>query len=353
MIGSRAAPGRVLREGGPVMPGKRLTIEEREDIAYLLGQRLGVREIAARMRRSPATVSRELRRGMSGSPRRYRPFQAQMAAAGRARLSRPPKLAAGTALRAVVVAGLEKGWSPGQIAGRLKRDHPGHPELQVSHESIYQALYLQGKGSLRAEVSTAIRCGRARRRRPRSKAARPAGGRIQGMINISERPAEAADRAVPGHWEGDLLIGTREGSNAVATLAERTTRYCMIIALPQGRSADKVAAAVAAHMTTLPAALRRSLTWDQGKEMARHAQFTIATGIPVYFADPHSPWQRGTSENSNGLIRYYLPKGTDLTVISQDDLDHIAHQLNTRPRRILGYATPAEALNDLLVSELD
>jgi transposase, IS30 family len=336
------------------MAGKRLTMEEREDIAYLLGQRMGVREIAARMRRSPATISRELGRGMSASPHRYRPFQAHMAAAGRARLSRRPKLAEGSALRGQVVALLERGWSPGQIAGRLKRDHPGHPELQVSHETIYQALYVQGKGSLRAEISAAIRCGKSRRRRPRTRAQRATGaGRIQGMISISERPAEAADRAVPGHWEGDLIIGTREGSNAVATLAERTTRYCMIIALSQGRSADQVAAAVAAHITTLPAALRRSLTWDQGKEMARHAQFTIATGIPVYFADPHAPWQRGTSENTNGLIRYYLPRGTDLTAISQDQLDHIACQLNTRPRRILGYATPAEALNDLLVSALD
>ncbi|HEY2505259.1 MAG TPA: IS30 family transposase, partial [Streptosporangiaceae bacterium] len=186
--------------GGGVMPGRRLRIEEREDIAYLVGQRMGVREIAARLRRSPATVSRELRRGMSVSPRRYRPFQAQMLAAGRARLSRPCKLAPGSPLRAEVAALLAEGWSPGQIAGRLKRDHPGRPELQVSHETIYQALYVQGKGSLRAEVGTAVRCGRARRRRPRSRAA-TGWGKIPGMINISQRPAEAGDRAVPGHWE--------------------------------------------------------------------------------------------------------------------------------------------------------
>jgi IS30 family transposase len=336
------------------MPGRRLTIGEREDIAYLAGCRTGVREIARRLRRSPATISRELQRGVSGSPRRYRPFQAHMAAAGRARLSRPPRLAPGSALRATVAALLVEGWSPGQIAGRLKRDHPGCPELQVSHETIYQALYVQGKGSLRAEVDAAMRCGRARTRRPRSRPARaPGHGKLTGMVMISQRPAEAADRAVPGHWEGDLVIGGGGGAaNAVATLAERTTRFCMIIALPDGRTADKVAAAIAAHLTTLPAALRRSLTWDQGKEMARHAAFSIATGIPVYFADPHSPWQRGTNENTNGLIRYYLPKGSDLTGYTQDQLDAIAARLNTRPRRVLDYATPAEALSDYLVAAL-
>jgi transposase, IS30 family len=330
------------------MPGRRLTLQEREDIACLAGHHLGVRQIAARIGRDPSTVSRELRRNLSPSPRRYRPLSAHILACERARRSRPRKLAPGTPARAQVAEGLRAGWSPGQIAGRLKRDHPGCRELQVSHETIYQDLFVQGKGSLRAEVATAVRCGRARRRRPRSRKDE-ARGKIAGMISISERPAEAADRAVPGHWEGDLVIGA-DNRSAVATLAERASRFAMIIALPHGRTADQVAAAVSRHVTALPQALRRSLTWDQGKEMSRHAAFTIATGVPVYFADPHSPWQRGTNENTNGLIRYYLPKGTDLAGYTQDQLDAIALQLNTRPRRTLSYRTPAEALNDLLVA---
>jgi transposase, IS30 family len=332
-----------------VVAGKRLTLKEREDIAYLRGRHAGVRQIARWVGRDPATVPRELRRNTSPSPRRYRPFSAHIQAMTRARRDRPRKLVAGTAVRGLVAGLLREDYSPGQIAGRLKRDYPGRPELQVSHETIYQALFVQGKGSLRAEVDAALRCGRYRRR-PRSRPANDARGKIPGMINISARPAEAADRAVPGHWEGDLIIGAGAHS-AVATLAERTTRYCMIVALPGGRhGAAAVADALAAQITTLPAQLRKSLTWDQGMEMSRHAAFTIATGIPVYFADPHSPWQRGTNENTNGLIRYYLPKGSDLSVHTQDQLDNIACKLNTRPRRVLGYATPAEALTDYLVA---
>jgi IS30 family transposase len=330
--------------------GKRLTLKEREDIAYLRGRHAGVRKIAAWIGRDPSTVSRELRRNVSSSPRRYRAFSAHIQAVTRARRDRPRKLVAGTALRAEVARLLRLDYSPGQIAGRLKRDYPGRPEMQVSHETIYQALFVQGKGSLRAEVAAAVRCGRARRRRPRSRALE-ARGKIPGMINISERPAEATDRAVPGHWEGDLVIGAA-GLSAIATLAERSSRFCLILALPPGdRTAAAVSAALAAKITTLPAALRRSLTWDQGKELSGHAAFTVATGLPVYFADPHSPWQRGTNENTNGLIRYYYPKGiTDFTTITQAQLDDTAAKLNTRPRRILSYATPAEALNDLLVA---
>jgi IS30 family transposase len=328
------------------VPGKRLDLAEREEIVAGLAAKDSVRVIAARLGRSPSTISREIRRNRSPSPWRYRAFPAQIQALVRAR-RRPRKLAPGTPLRAVVAQLLREDYSPGQIAGRLKRDYPHAPELQVSHETIYQALFVQGKGSLRAEIGAALRCGRARRRHLR----RGGGflGKIPGMISISERPAEAEDRAVPGHWEGDLIIGAHVQS-AVVTLAERTTRFAMIIALPHGRTAAAVSAAVSAYMTALPAALRRSLTWDQGPEMTRHAAFTIATGIPVYFADPHSPWQRGTNENTNGLIRYYLPKGTDLSGYSQHDLDTIAGKLNTRPRRTLGYATPAEALNNLLVA---
>jgi transposase, IS30 family len=329
------------------MAGPRLSLAEREEIVVGLARRESVRAIAGRLGRAPSTVSREVRRNLS-APRRYRAFPAHIAATARARRSRPRKLAPGTAVRALVCQLLRADYSPGQIAGRLKRDYPGQPELQVSHETIYQALFVQGKASLRAEVAAAVRCGQARARRPRAGRLRGQ-PRFPGMINISARPAEAADRAVPGHWEGDLIIGAGTHS-AVATLAERTTRFCMIIALPHGRAAGPVAAALAAKITTLPADLRRSLTWDCGAEMAAHAAFSVATGIPVYFADPHSPWQRGTNENTNGLIRYYLPKGTDLSAHTQDQLDTIAAKLNTRPRRTLNYATPAEALNDLLVA---
>jgi transposase, IS30 family len=334
--------------GGPV-PGARLTIDEREEIAHWLAIGHSARQIALRVGRAPSTVTRELARNVSPSPRRYRPFPAHIRATARARRNQPRKLAPGSPLRAVVCDLLRQDYSPQQIAGRLKRDFPGRPEMQVSHETIYQALFVQGKGSLRTQVDAALRCGRVRRR-PRTAPGRAGNSHIPGMVSISARPAEAADRAVPGHWEGDLIIGAGARS-AVATLAERTTRYCMIVALPGGRhGADAVASALAASITALPAELRKSLTWDQGREMTRHADFTIATGVPVYFADPHSPWQRGTNENTNGLIRYYLPKGIDLSGYTQHQLDVIARKLNTRPRRTLGYATPAEALNDLLVA---
>ena len=333
------------------MAGRRLSLAEREEIALGVAMREPVRCIAVRLGRAPSTVSREVRRNGSPSPWRYRAFVADMAARERARRDRPRKLVPGAPVRGLVAGLLRADYSPGQVAGRLKRDYPGRPELQVSHETIYQALFVQGKGSLRAEVAAAVRCGRARRRRPRSRQGELR-GKIPGMISISARPAEAADRAVPGHWEGDLIIGAGQAS-AVITLAERSTRFCMLIGLPGGpggHGAAAVSAALAAHITTLPAALRRSLTWDQGKEMSRHAAFTIATGIPVYFADPHAPWQRGTNENTNGLIRYYLPKGTDLARHGQASLDAIAARLNTRPRRTLGYATPAEALASILTS---
>jgi len=330
--------------------GRRLTLEERQKIEVFWGLGFGVRNIAERIGRCPSTVSRELRRPVPSRRSRleYRALPAHIHAFGRARRRRPRKLVTGSPLRAEVARLLRLDYSPGQIAGRLKREHPGDKAMQVSHETIYQALFVQGKGGLRAEVAAAVRCGRARRRRPRCRDG-DLRGKIPGMISISQRPAEAADRAVPGHWEGDLIIG-KNGTSAVATLAERASRFALIIALPHGKTAAAVADALAGRITALPAALRRSLTWDQGKEMSGHAAFTVATGLPVYFADPHSPWQRGTNENTNGLIRYYLPKGTDLSRYTQDQLDAIAGKLNTRPRKTLGYRTPAEALNDLLVA---
>ena len=329
------------------MPGRRLSFEEREEIAWRRDRKEGVRAIARAIGRSPSTVSRELARNVSPSPRRYRAFPAHIRARERARRSRPRKLVKGSPVRGEVVRLLRMHYSPQQAAGRLRREFPGDRSMQVSHETIYQALFVQGKGSLRAEISAAMRCGRYRRR-PRARGTERR-GQIPGLISISDRPAEAEDRAVPGHWEGDLIIG-KNGKSAVITLAERASRFCLITALPEGRTADKVADALAAKITTLPAGLRRSLTWDRGREMSHHAAFTIATGVPVYFADPHSPWQRGTNENTNGLIRYYLPKGTDLSAHTQADLDAIAGKLNTRPRRTLGYATPAEALNEFLVA---
>jgi IS30 family transposase len=325
----------------------RLTFTERAEIARLHDGGAGIRAIARALERAPSTILRELKRNLSPSPRRYRAFQAHIMARERGRRPRPGKLAAGTPVRAAVVTMLRADYSPWEVEGRLRLEHPGDRGMQVSHETIYQALFVQGKGSLRAEVDQALRCGR-RRRRPRGGGqARP--GPIVGAVPVSARPAEADDRAVPGHWEGDLIIG-KNSQSAVVTLAERASRFCLIIALPGGRTADKVADALADRILTLPAALRRTLTWDRGTEMAAHADFTIATKVKVFFADPHSPWQRGTNENTNGLIRYYLPKGTDLSVHTQADLDAIADKLNTRPRRTLGYRTPAEALDKLLAA---
>ena len=330
------------------MAGKRLTFGEREEIAWRRERGEGIRQIGRALGRAASTISRELERNMSASPLRYRAFPAHIRARDRARRAKPRKLAAGTPVRAAVADGLRKDYSPDQIAGKLKREHPGDKAMQVSHETIYQALFVQGKGSLRAEVAAAVRCGRARRRRPRM-GNHTGRARIAGVISISDRPAEAEDRAVPGHWEGDLIIG-KAGQSQVLTLAERASRFCLLIALPDGRTADLVADALADRILTLPQALRRTLTWDRGIEMAGHAAFTVRTGLPVYFADPHSPWQRGTSENTNGLARYYLPKGTDLSGWTQDELDAIAGKLNTRPRRALGYRTPAEALDALLAA---
>ena len=237
-------------------------------------------------------------------------------------------------------------WSPQQISARLKADHPDDPEHQISHETIYQSLFVQGRGQLRRELAANLRSGRASRK-PRGTDLR-ARGQIKDMILISERPAEIEDRAVPGHWEGDLLVG-KQGRSFIATLVERQTRYVMLARLGNQKSTEHVIAALQSAITQLPEHLRRSLTWDRGKELAAHHAFTIATGVPVYFCDPHSPWQRGSNENTNGLLRQYLPKATDLAVHTQADLDHIATELNGRPRQTLRWKTPAEKMNELLL----
>jgi IS30 family transposase len=255
-------------------------------------------------------------------------------------------LAVNGELREMVQAGLRRKWSPEQICLTLRRDFPERPELHVCHETIYQSLYVQGRGALRRELAACLRTGRAIRRPKRRVDERR--GRIAGMVMISERPAEVADRAVPGHWEGDLIIG-KNGGSAIGTLVERSTRYCLLLHLPAGRDADSVAAAMLAQMAQLPTHLRRSLTWDQGHEMSRHAQISTALNMPIYFCDPHSPWLRGSNENTNGLLRQYFPKRTNLAVHTREHLDFVAAELNGRPRKTLNWDTPAERLNELLL----
>jgi IS30 family transposase len=327
--------------------GRYLSMAEREEIAVLRGQ-VSVREIARRLGRSPSTVSRELTRNVSASqPWLYRATMAQARADARARRPKPSKIASYRPLRDYVqdkLAGVER-WSPEQIACRLVLDFPDDGRMRVSHEAIYQALYVQGRGALRRELTQCLRTGRALRK-PRRRAA-TGRERIKDMVLISDRPAEVGDRAVPGHWEGDLIIGAGTGS-AIGTLVERTTRFTMLLHLPGDHSAATVRDAITAKILTLPAQLRRSLTWDQGIELAQHAQLSIDTELDVYFCDPHSPWQRGTNENTNGLLRQYFPKGTDLSVHPPSQLDTVAAGLNRRPRKTLGWKTPAEAMTALL-----
>jgi IS30 family transposase len=266
----------------------------------------------------------------------------------RARRPKPTKLGACPQLRAVVEDRLARRWSPEQISAWLAQSFPSRPEMRVSHETIYQALFVQGRGELRKELQRGLRTGRAMRR-PRGRRAPGQGPKLSSMVMISERPAEAADRAVPGHWEGDLLVGAF-GRSAIATLVERATRFVILARLPGDHGAETVRDALVAAVADLPQHLRRSLAWDQGTEMALHRHFSLATGMPVYFCDPHSPWQRGTNENTNGLLRQYFPRGTDLSRHSADELAAVALALNTRPRKTLGWRTPAEALNDYLLT---
>jgi IS30 family transposase len=378
--------------------GRYLSFAEREDIAILRARGVGVREIARRLGRCPSTISRELRRNAAtrGGHVDYRATTAQWHAERRARRPKIAKLAANDALRQYVqdrLAGVIKhpdgtavsgpdvrwigrrhgrradrrwatSWSPEQVSNRLPIDFPDDELMRVSHEAIYQALYVQGRGALRRELTACLRTGRALRV-PRARTRGRGKKFVTPEIMISERPAEAEDRAVPGHWEGDLILGL--DSSAIGTLVERSTRFTMLLHLPRmeghgeearvkngpalaGHGAEAVRDAIATTIATLPEQLRRSLTWDQGAEMAQHAQLRIGTGLAIYFCDPHSPWQRGTNENTNGLLRQYFPKGTDLSRHSVDDLNAVALALNSRPRKTLGWKTPAEVLNEFLLA---
>jgi IS30 family transposase len=313
-----------------------LSLAEREEVSRGLQARESLRSIARRVGRAPSTVSREIARN-GGT--RYRAWRAERAATRRGRRPKPAKLALNVRLRAAVEAMLQKHWSPEQIARRLRTEYPHEPEMWVSHETIYQSLYVQGRGALRAELRSCLRTGRVRRR-PQHRA--PGTGEIPDMVLISERPADVADRAVPGHWEGDLLIGKGQRS-AIATLVERQTRFAMLVKV-ENRTAEAVRTALARQILTLPEQLRRTLTWDRGSEMSEHVAFTVATGVQVYFCDPRSPWQRGSNENTNGLLRQYFPRGTDLSVFSQAELDDVARELNDRPRQTLGWLKPCEVL---------
>jgi IS30 family transposase len=315
----------------------RLSIAERDEISRGLLAGESCRTVATRLRRSPSTVAREV--ASAGGRHPYRAWRADERARRRARRPKSSKLAASPRLRREVQRLLRLRWSPQQIAARLVIDYPADTEMRVSHETIYQSLYVQGRGALRKELSRCLRTGRAQRR-PRGRS--NGSGQLLDMVLISERPAEVEDRAVPGHWEGDLIIG-RASKSAIGTLVERQSRFVMLVDLSAGRLAEQVKEALALKIRDLPDQLRRSLTWDRGKEMAEHVRFTIDTGVQVYFCDPRSPWQRATSENTNGLLRQYFPKGTDLSVYDHAQLEHVATELNGRPRQTLGWLTPSEA----------
>ncbi len=377
--------------------GRYLSFVEREEIALLRVAGCGVREVARRLGRSPSTISRELRRNAATRSGRldYRATTAQWHADRRARRPKPAKLAVNDELRRYVqdrLAGVVQGsdgvavggpdiawigrrrgrrrdrrwarsWSPEQISNRLRLDFPDDESMRVSHEAIYQTLFVQGRGALKRELTACLRTGRTLRV-PRARARGRGKGFVIDEVMISQRPAEAADRAVPGHWEGDLILGLR--SSAIGTLVERTSRFTMLLHLPPmdgrdaprikngpaltGHGGEAVRDAITEAIVTLPEQLRRSLTWDQGAEMAQHARLRFDTGLEVYFCDPQSPWQRGTNENTNGLLRQYFPRGTDLARHSPDDLAAVAATLNTRPRKTLAWKTPAEVLDEYLAT---
>jgi transposase, IS30 family len=329
----------------PEVSDRYLSLPDRLAIADGLQARLTLTTIAAGIGKHTSTVSREVRgRSVDGL---YLPYQAdRVAAADRAR-PKQSKLVTNQKLRDAVEDGLSRRCSPEQISHRLVKDFPDDESMRVSHETIYQALYFQARGGLKREVAQALRSGRTRRK-PHRVPDQRTHRFVDPMIMISDRPAEVEDRAVPGHWEGDLIMG-EANKTAIATLVERATRYTMLVHLPDGHAAEAVRDGLITTISTLPVHLRGSLTWDQGAEMAGHKQFSMATNMAVYFCDPASPWQRGTNENTNGLLRQYFPKGTDLSVFGPEDLEHVAQQLNGRPRKTLDWDTPAERLRDLLV----
>jgi transposase, IS30 family len=322
-----------------------LTFAEREEIVLLRASGESIRAVARRLGRSPSTISRELRRNADHHGE-YRPSRAHALAWQRAARPKPAKLAVNLALRETVERDLARKYSPAQIAARLRMRFPTDPEMWVSTETIYQSLYVSSRGALKRELTACLRTGRTLRKPGRRTGQRR--NRIPDMVNIAQRPQEADDRAIPGHWEGDLLLG-KHNKSAIGTLVERATGYAMLVHLPDGYKTEHVVPAIATKIKTLPESLRRSLTWDQGIEMREWKQIPLATGIDVYFCDPHAPWQRGSNENTNGLLRQYFPKGTDLTVHSELDLDQVADELNDRPRKRLGFYKPTEQLAELLL----
>ncbi|MCA1218656.1 IS30 family transposase [Streptomyces sp. 8L] len=347
--GRVAPPVRSQRAAVTVSSGRYLSERERIHIADRLREKASIRTIAAELGRSPSTVSREIRRNGAlwrGTEWTYRPYVAESRAAARRPRPKPGKIDRCPRLRDYVQEHLERRWSPEQIAHQLRRDFPDDLEMRVTHETIYQALYVQGRGELRRELARSLRTGRTMRR-PHRQSFKRQPRMSKDMVMISDRPAEAADRAIPGHWEGDLIIGMANKS-AIGTLVERSSRFVTLVHLPNGRRPSEMRDALIETVGTLPAQLRRTLTWDQGSEMAMHKQFSVATDMPVYFCDPGSPWQRGSNENTNGLLRQYFPKGTDLARYTRQELDEVAAELNSRPRKTLGWETPAERLAKLL-----
>ncbi|MEU2061541.1 IS30 family transposase [Streptomyces sp. NPDC013455] len=363
------SPGKGLKAVPPIYPGhgrtsgppvaeeppptasRYLQEHDRIHIADRLREKASVRQIAAELGRSPSTISREIRRNRRPMPKggfAYQPFHAHRRAERRPPRPKPGKIGRNPELRDFIQEHLGRRWSPEQICQALRTAFPDRPEMHVVHETVYQALYVQGRGELRRELTRSLRTGRSVRR-PHRQAHKRTSRAVKDMVMISDRPAEAEDRAVPGHWEGDLIIG-KDGRSAIGTLVERSTRYLMLMHLPVGHSAIATRNALATTVQTLPRHFWRSLTWDQGSEMAAHKAFTVATDIPVFFCNPASPWQRGSNENTNGLLRQYFPKGTDLAAHTPDDLAAVAAELNSRPRKTLGWETPAERLAKLLAT---